>query len=93
MSKIPYNKELKCKDCKNADASWFTRLTRASHFFKCTIPESWNEEKYDPVFGKTTPGYNSSCNVMRGSFSACGPDAKKWTPRNTKLIFLALKNG
>ena len=93
MSKTPYNKELKCKDCKNAKATWFSRLTRASHFFECTIPESWNEEKYDPVFGKTTPGFNSSCNVMRGSYSACGPDAKKWVPRSSKLIFLALKNG
>ena len=93
MSQIPYNKELKCKDCKHASGSLAARLLRESYFFKCTIPESWNEEKYDPVFGKTTPGFNSSCNVMRGSFSVCGPDAKKWTPRNTKLIFLALKNG
>lgn len=93
MPKPAYNKDLKCKDCKHANGSWFSRITQASHFFDCTIPESWNEEKYDPVFGKTTPGYFSSCNVMRGSYSECGPEAKKWTPRNSKLIFLALKNG
>ena len=69
------------------------RLLRESYFFKCTIQESWQEEKYDPVFGKTKPGYFNSCNVMRGKYQACGPDAQFWTPRNTKLIFLALKNG
>lgn len=93
MSKIPYNKELKCKDCKHAKGPWHARLMRQSYWFECKIPESWNEEKYDPVFGKTTPGYYSSCGVMRGQYQACGPEGKFWTPRNTKLIFTALKNG
>ena len=93
MSKIPYNKELKCKDCKHASGPWTARLFRESHWFRCTSSESWNEEKYDPVFGKTTPGYYNSCGVMRAQFQACGPEANRWTPRNTKLIFLALKNG
>ena len=93
MSKPEYNKELKCKDCKHAKGSIMARIFRESYFMKCTIPESWNEEKYDPVFGKTTPGFFYGCGVMRGTYEACGPDGKHWTPRNTKLIFLALKNG
>lgn len=92
MSKIEYNKDLKCKDCKHASGSLFNRLTKASYFFKCTIPEAWVEEKYDPVFGKTTPGYFRACGVMRGSYEECGPEGKKWVPRSKKLIFLALKN-
>lgn len=92
MSKPNYNKELKCKDCKHAKGPWFARLFRESYRFQCTIPESWHEEKYDPVFGKTTPGYFASCGVMRIT-TECGPEAKRWTPRDTKLIFLALKNG
>lgn len=93
MSKPEFNKDLKCKDCQHAKAAFMARLLRESYFFKCDIPESWNEEKYDPVFGKTTPGYFNSCSVMRGTYQACGPDGKKWSPRDTKLIFLALKNG
>jgi hypothetical protein len=93
MSKPEYNKDLKCKDCKHAKGPITARIFRESYFMKCTIQESWNEEKYDPVFGKTTPGYFHSCNVMRGTYEECGPDAKRWTPRDTKLIFLALKNG
>ena len=93
MSKPEVNKELKCKDCKHAKGPWTARIFRESYFFKCTIPEAWNEEKYDPVFGKTTPGYFHSCGVMRGTYEACGPDAKRWTPRSTKMIFLALRNG
>ena len=93
MSQPVYNKDLKCKDCKFAKGPITARIFRESYFMKCTIQESWNEEKYDPVFGKTTPGYFHTCGVMRGTYEACGPDGKRWTPRDTKLIFLALKNG
>lgn len=92
MSKVEYNKQLKCKDCKNANGSFWSRITKTSYMFRCNIPEAWVEEKYDPVFGKTTPGYYHTCGVMRGKYEACGPEGKKWVPRSTKLIFLALKN-
>ena len=92
MAKVEYNRELKCKDCKHAKGNWVTRLTRASYGMSCTIPEAWNEERYDPVFGKLTPGYFSNCSGMRLLGSECGPDAKHWVPRDTKLVFLALKN-
>jgi hypothetical protein len=87
-----YNRELKCKDCKNAQGSFMVRLTRATYAMKCKIPEAWNEEKFDPVFGSIDPGYYSSCGVMRAQLQPCGPEAKKWVPRDTKLVFLALRN-
>jgi len=87
-----YNRDLKCKDCKNAKGSFFARLTRANYAFSCTIPEAWKEEEYDPVFGKVTPGYFKSCSVMRLAHNVCGFDAKRWVPRDTKMVFLALKN-
>lgn len=93
MSKPEYNKDLKCKDCKHAKGPITARIFRESYFMKCTIPEAWVEEKYDPVFGKTAPGFFHACSVMRGTYEACGPEAKQWTPRSSKLIFLALKNG
>ena len=86
-----YNRELKCKDCKHAQGSFMTRLTRATYGMKCTLPEAWKEEEYDPVFGTVTPGYFKSCGVMRVN-EICGYSAKKWSPRNTKLVFLKLKN-
>ena len=87
-----YNKDLKCKDCIHAKGTFMDRLLRNTYAFKCTITESWNEEKYDPVFGKTTPGYFTTCSAMRKKFSACGPEGKHWSPRNSKLIFVALRN-
>jgi hypothetical protein len=93
MSMPEYNKELKCKDCKYAKGPITARIFREAYFMKCTLPESWTEEKYDPVFGKTTPGYFNSCGVMRVGYSVCGPEGKKWAPRSSKLIFLALRNG
>jgi hypothetical protein len=92
MAKVEYNKDLLCKDCKHAKSTFMAKLTRYKFGFECTIPEAWNEEKFDPVFGKTTPGYFTGCSVMRLYGSECGPEAKKWAPRNSKLIFLALKN-
>ena len=87
-----YNRELKCKDCKYAKGSFLTRLARANYGMTCSIPEAWREEEYDPVFGKIEPGYYRSCGVMRIN-EACGPQAKAWVPRDTKLVFLALKKG
>lgn len=88
-----YNTELKCKDCKHASGSFIARLLRESAFFRCTIPSSYNDPVYDPVFGKETPGYFSYCSTMRGEYNtSCGPQGKSWTPRNSKYIFLAIKH-
>lgn len=89
---IDYNRALKCVDCRHSKSSILARLTKFSFGFRCTINESWVEERYDPVFGKTTPGFYSSCNVMRIK-PECGPLGKSWSPRNTKHIFLALLKG
>lgn len=89
---IDYNRTLKCVDCKHSKASILSRLTKFSFGFRCTINESWVEERYDPVFGKITPGFYSSCNIMRIK-QECGPEGKSWSPRNTKHVFLVLLKG
>lgn len=85
-----YNKSLKCKDCIHSKSSWLARLTQFSGGFTCSIPESWVQPKYDPVIGKESEGYFSSCGTMRID-KACGPEAKSWSPKTTKLIFLKLR--
>lgn len=85
------NRELLCKDCVFSQASAWNRIFKNSHFFKCHNPASWNEEDFDPVNGKMTPGYFSSCSGMR--ITKCGPDAKLWEPANsTKDLFLRIKH-
>ena len=88
---IEFNKELLCKDCKFARASFMTRLANFSYGFSCTIPEAWVEPEYDPVVGTTKEGYFHVARVMRGIHEPCGPDAKKWVPNSTKKVFLMLK--
>ena len=87
-----YDRDLKCKDCKYSQADFLSRILNVSSGFKCILPESYVEEKYDPVTGKTTPGYFNFCSTMR-IMENCGPKAIRWSPRSTKLIFLALKKG
>jgi len=84
------NKKLTCKDCAHSKASWFARVTNFSSAFRCVIPASRVEGEFDYVTGKTEPSYFRSCDAMR-RFCECGPDAKQWKPRNSKLVFLYLQ--
>ena len=88
-----FNKDLLCKDCKNVQASFMSRLTNFTYGFKCTLPESWNEPEFDPVVGVIKEGYFHTAGLMRSTYEACGPDAKKWVPSSTKKVFLYLKKG
>ena len=54
-----YNTELKCKDCKHASGSFIARLLRESAFFRCTIPSSYNDPVYDPVYFLIAPKLHS----------------------------------
>lgn len=86
------NKDLKCKDCIHSKTSWFNRMIDNSYRYECTAPEAYTEETYDPVCGKVRPGYNNYCSTMRSRFGKCGPGAKLWKARNTKLVFTILRN-
>jgi hypothetical protein len=88
-----FNKNLLCKDCKNVEASFMSRLTNFSYGFKCTIDEAWVKPEYDPVIGETREGFHHTARVMRGTYEACGPDAKKWVPNDTKKVFLYFQKG
>jgi len=82
-----YNRSLKCKDCIHSKADFISRVFNFSAGFRCTIPEAVKSETYDPVTGKITPGYLSFCSTMRIE-KACGPQAKAWSPRSKKHLFL-----
>lgn len=84
------DRNFKCKDCKFSEASFADRLFNFSAGFRCKIPESFTEEKYDPVTGKSKPGFYNYCSVMRID-DACGPKAKLWEPRHKKHLFLMLQ--
>ena len=90
---IEFNKDLLCKDCKNVEASFMSRLTNFTYGFKCTLTEAWVKPEYDPVIGETKEGYFHTARLMRGTYEVCGPDAKKWVPSSTKKVFLYLKKG
>lgn len=82
--------EVLCKDCKYAKAKLWDQLMQASYAFKCTIDESWHEPKPNLVTGQTSTGYYESCSVMR-VMEACGPDAKRWVPKDSKMVFMFLQ--
>jgi hypothetical protein len=82
--------EVLCKDCKHAKAKLLDRLLQSSYAFKCTIEESWNAPKPDRVTGNSSTGYYDSCAVMRVG-NACGPDAKRWVPKDSKMVFMFLQ--
>ena len=82
--------EVLCKDCKHAKASLWDRIMQSSYAFKCTIDEAWNAPKADRVTGKSSVGYYDSCAVMRVG-NACGPDAKRWVPKDSKMVFMYLQ--
>jgi hypothetical protein len=82
--------EVLCKDCKHSKANLLDRLLQSSYAFKCTIEESWNAPKPDRVTGNSSTGYYDSCAVMRVG-NACGPDAKRWVPKDSKMVFMFLQ--
>ena len=82
--------EVLCKDCKHAKASLWDRLMQSSYAFKCTIEEAWHEPKPNRVTGQSSTGYYESCSVMR-VMEACGPDAKRWVPKDSKMVFMYLQ--
>ena len=87
-----YNKKYICKDCVHSKADWLTKITKQSSGFQCTLLESYIPGSYDPVTGITSPSSFNNCSTMRAAYNeVCGPDAKKWKPKSTKLVFLLLK--
>jgi len=82
-----YDRTFKCSDCKHSKASFMDRLLRNSHGFRCTLPESMIQARYDPVNGSSTPSFYQFCSSMRID-NMCGPKAKAWEPRHKKHLFL-----
>lgn len=80
-----------CKNCCNNQASWFVRNFGNSVFWSCGIEGNYEPEEFNPVDGKTRGGYYKSCSTARGKYGPCGPEARLWTPRNKKDIFVFLK--
>ena len=83
--------DVTCKDCRNNQASWMVRNFSNSVWWSCGIEENYEPTEYNPVDGKTRGGYYKSCSIARGKYGPCGPDAKLWTPRRKRDLFIFLK--
>jgi len=85
------NRELLCKDCEHVILpSWPERLIYGVRFAQCK--KDYVEGRFDPVTGKSNPGYYSTASVVRVDRAICGPDAKSWMPRNKQDLFKYLKH-
>lgn len=86
-----YDRELLCKDCRHSYRPWTNRLFFIE-IYQCRLPENRGADEYDPVTGKTHTGDFSSCRVARIHTNICGPEGRRWEPRNTyKHMFTMLK--
>ena len=85
------NKELLCKDCEHVILpGWPMRLLYGVQFSECK--KGYLEGRFDPVTGKSTPGYYAPASVVRVDRVICGPDAKSWMPRNKQDLFKLIKH-
>jgi hypothetical protein len=85
------NRELLCKDCEHVILpSWPERLIYGVRFAQCK--KDYVEGRFDPVTGKSTPGYHASASVVRVDTRICGPDAHAWQPRTKNDLFKYLKH-
>ena len=85
------NRELLCKDCEHAILpSWPERLIYGVRFAQCK--KDYVEGRFDPVTGKSTPGYHASASVVRVDTRICGPNAHAWQPRTKNDLFKYLKH-
>ena len=78
-----------CKNCAHNRGSWVTRNFSNSVWWTCDL--AMTEPRFNRVDGKTTPGEYESCSAVRRNESLCGKEAKAWTPRRKKDLFLLLK--
>lgn len=88
---MDYNRDLLCKDCVHAHRPLLNRLLFIDVYW-CRLPENRTEDEYDPVTGKTKLGDYASCRIARLHSKICGPEGRRWEPRNTrKHMFTMLK--
>jgi hypothetical protein len=60
--------------------------------YQCRLPENQDNAEFNPVTGETEGGGYRSCRIARMNSEICGPDARRWTPKNSrKHLFTVLK--
>jgi hypothetical protein len=85
---------VRCKDCKHSFRSWLDLPTWGSGYeYRCR--QSWIEPKteFDPVQGlQKIKGKFESCQLARMKHNKlCGPEGKRWEPKDSKNFFTYLK--
>ena len=68
-----------------------SKINKNPYGYKCMLPEAFYTPSPDKTLGLDRPGYFESCNVVRADSRICGPDAKRWVPRDTANVFIFLK--
>ena len=88
---MDYNKEVICKDCRHSHRSIYNKIMFV-HIYQCRLPENIMADDYDPVTGRTRQGDYNSCRIARLQSSVCGPEGRRWKPKNSrKHLFTVLK--
>jgi len=60
--------------------------------YQCRLPENQDNAEFNPVTGETEGGGYRSCRIARMNSEICGPNARHWTPKNSrKHLFTVLK--
>ena len=94
--------ELLCKDCKHSFRLWSDFPHWGSGYeWRCRNRFVEAQIKIDPVIGpKKEEAYYEKCGTARMSRLTrdikdehCGPEAKHWSPKHKKHLFLAIKYG
>jgi hypothetical protein len=83
--------QLTCKNCKNNISSWAVRNFSNSVWWRCGLENNREPSKFNPVDGTTKGGGYNSCGMARAVESICGAEARHWTPRRKKDLFMFLK--
>lgn len=84
--------KLLCKDCKYSKASFLSKLLQNEYAYTCTHPDSWYTPPPDNVLGQSRTAYFKSCKTQRMWGETCGTDAHNWVPRDTRKVFIYLRN-
>jgi hypothetical protein len=85
------NKELLCKDCAHAILpAWHRRLLFGIDGTLCS--KDYVQPKFNPVTGKSRPGYYTFAGATRMDTRICGPEAISWMPRKKEDLFKLIRN-
>jgi hypothetical protein len=84
---------LKCTDCAHARCggtvnTFLARVINIQWGWTCQLYRE--SGSFNAATGHQLPDTQMSCNIARGKYGECGPDARKWTPHRKQDLFRLL---